>query len=49
MNTEQPADQQPKSSFFYFTSLESFEKWYDLLVALEQINQGKSSVQTRHD
>lgn len=49
MNTEQSDSLQPKSSFFYFTSLESFEKWYELLLALEQINQGTSSLQARQD
>ncbi|MEC4722093.1 hypothetical protein RY831_23265 [Noviherbaspirillum sp. CPCC 100848] len=49
MNTEQPDSPQPKSSFFYFTSLESFEKWYELLLALEQINQGQATLQARPD
>lgn len=43
MNNEQTETQQPPSSLFYFTSLESFEKWYELLLALDQLKARESN------
>lgn len=49
MNNELPKIQSPSTSLFYFTSLESFEKWYELLLALEQIKTASTRCQTAHE